>query len=128
MPIQPDMVGIVVSDMAASLRFYRRLGLAIPEGVEGEAHVEITTPNGYRIAWDSEELAKSLYPDWQSPQGQRVSLAFKCDSAAEVDALYARLTQAGYAGYREPWDAFWGQRYAVICDPDGTHVELFAGL
>jgi uncharacterized glyoxalase superfamily protein PhnB len=28
----------------------------------------------------------------------------------------------------EPWDAFWGQRYATAKDPDGNHVDLFASI
>lgn len=128
MTIQPDMIGITVRDMAASLRFYRLLGLAIPNGVETEAHVEVITPNGYRIAWDSEELAKSLNPAWVQPAGQRMSLAFKCDSPAAVDKLYHAIVEQGYHGHREPWDAFWGQRYAVVADPDGLLVDLFAPL
>lgn len=128
MAIKPDMIGIVVSDMAAALRFYRLLGLDIPQGVETEPHVEVTTPNGYRIAWDSAELIRSIYPDWQTPIGQRLTLAFKCDSPAEVDALYDQIVQQGYAGHTAPWDAFWGQRYAVVTDPDGTLVDLFAAL
>jgi uncharacterized glyoxalase superfamily protein PhnB len=28
----------------------------------------------------------------------------------------------------EPWDAFWGQRYAVVHDPDGNGVDLFCPL
>jgi uncharacterized glyoxalase superfamily protein PhnB len=128
MAIQPDMIGIVVSDMAAALRFYRMLGLAIPDGVEGDAHVEVITPNGYRIAWDTEALARSIHADWVAPQGNRVGLAFKCDGPADVDARYAQITGAGYAGVKEPWDAFWGQRYAVVSDPDGLHIDLFAAL
>jgi uncharacterized glyoxalase superfamily protein PhnB len=45
-----------------------------------------------------------------------------------VDAAYQRLTAAGYAGRKEPWDAFWGQRYATVLDPDGNSVDLFAPL
>jgi len=128
MAVQPDMIGIVVRDMAAALKFYRMLGLAIPEGVEGEALVEVTTPNGYRIAWDTEELIRGIYPDWPQPVGQRIGLAFKCDSPADVDSLYQRIVAAGYRGHTPPWDAFWGQRYAVVADPDGTLIDLFAGL
>ncbi len=124
MTLQPDMIGITVRDMAAALRFYRLLGLDIPTGVETEAHVDITTPNGYRVAWDTEALTRSLYPDWVEPRGQRVTVAFKCDSPADVDRLYAQIVQEGYLG----WDAFWGQRYAVVADPDGTLVDLFAPL
>jgi hypothetical protein len=35
---------------------------------------------------------------------------------------------AGSHGYKAPWDAVWGQRYAVIHDPDGNSVDLFAPL
>lgn len=128
MAVQLDMIGIVVSDMAAALKFYRLLGLAIPEGAEGEGHVEVTTPNGYRIAWDTEEIMRGIYPDWPQPVGQRVGLAFKCDSPAGVDALYQQIVAAGYRGHTSPWDAFWGQRYAVVADPDGTLIDLFAAL
>lgn len=128
MAVQIDMVGIVVRDMAAALSFYRKLDLAIPEGVEGEGHVEVNTPNGYRIAWDTEELIRGIYPDWTQPVGQRIGLAFKCDSPAEVDALYQQLVAGGARGHKAPWDAFWGQRYAVVTDPDGNLIDLFAAL
>jgi uncharacterized glyoxalase superfamily protein PhnB len=132
MAIRPDMVGIVVRDMAASLRFYRMLELEIPEGVEGvegEPHVEVITPNGYRIAWDTLETMKGIYPDFvENPVGQRITLAFKCDSPAEVDALHERIVAAGFASHKAPWDAFWGQRYAVVMDPNGNAVDLFAAL
>lgn len=128
MAVQPDMIGIVVKDMAAALRFYRLLDLAIPAGVEGEPHVDVTTPNGYRIAWDTEELMRSLETEWVEPAGHRMALAFKCDSPAEVDALHERIVGAGYRSHKAPWDAFWGQRYAVVLDPDGNKVDLFAAL
>jgi uncharacterized glyoxalase superfamily protein PhnB len=128
MAIQPDMVGYVVKDMAATLRFYRLLGLAIPEGVEGEPFAEVITPNGYRLSWNTEKMIKEIDPDWVEPVGARVSVAFKCGSPAEVDALHQKLTGAGYASRKAPWDAFWGQRYATVKDPDGNPVDLFCPL
>jgi uncharacterized glyoxalase superfamily protein PhnB len=122
---KPDMIGITVRDMAKALAFYRLIGLDIPSGVETEQHVECKS-NGYRIAWDSLELMKSLNPDWVEPVGNRIGLAFLCDSPAEVDALYERVVAAGYIGHKKPWDAFWGQRYAVVVDPDGNLIDLFA--
>ena len=124
----PDLIGIVVRDIAASLRFYRLLGLAIPPKMEAEQHVEVVLPGGFRLAWDSLEMIKSICPDWREPVGQRMTLAFKCESPAAVDALYDRVVQSGYRGHKAPWDAFWGQRYAVIVDPDGNLVDLFAEL
>ena len=41
---------------------------------------------------------------------------------------YAELTGAGAEGALEPWDAFWGMRYAIVHDPDGNPVDLFAPL
>lgn len=128
MAIKPDMVGLTVRDMAAALRFYRLLGLDIPGGVEGQPYVEVITPNGYRISWNALEMMKSIDPQWVEPVGNRMGLAFKCDSPAEVDAAYRRMVQAGYAGYHEPWDAFWGQHYAIIVDPDGNLVDIFSAL
>jgi uncharacterized glyoxalase superfamily protein PhnB len=123
------MVGMVVRDMAASLQFYRLLDLGVPEGTEREPYVEVITPNGYRISWNTLEMVKGIDPEFvENPVGQRISLAFKCDTPAEVDALYERIVAAGYTGHKAPWDAFWGQRYAVVIDPDGNTVDLFAAL
>jgi uncharacterized glyoxalase superfamily protein PhnB len=43
-----------------------------------------------------------------------------------VDDLYREMVSAGYRGLQEPWDAFWGARYAVIEDPDGIGVGLMS--
>ena len=55
-----------------------------------------------------------------------MSLAFECASPAELDEIYARVVAAGFEGEKEPWDAFWGQRYALLGDPDGVRVNLYA--
>jgi catechol 2,3-dioxygenase-like lactoylglutathione lyase family enzyme len=129
MPILPDMIGLVVRDMRASLNFYRTLGLLVPEGKDTEPYVDVTTTNGYRISWNTVEMIKQIDPTWTEPTGgPRIELAFKCDSPSEVDATYDKLTTAGYHGHKRPWDAFWGQRYAIVDDPDGNHVSLFAAL
>jgi uncharacterized glyoxalase superfamily protein PhnB len=119
---------LTVNNMAASLAFYRLLGLDIPEVAEGEDFAEVITPEGYRISWNNVEMVKGIDPHWVEPVGQRIGLAFKCDSPAEVDELYRKVLDAGYKGHKEPWDAFWGQRYAVVLDPDGSTVDLFATL
>ena len=124
---QLNAVGIVVSDMARSIAFYRLLGLDVPETPE-EGHVDTFLPNGVRFMLDSEETIKSFRPDWSRAQGNQLALAFECASPAEVDETYARATGAGYHGEKEPWDAFWGQRYAQLEDPDGVPVDLYAAL
>src|SRR5262245_14410299 len=115
-----DAIGLVVADLERSFAFYRRLGLAINVDAAAEDHAEATLTGGLRLMWDTEESVGSFEPNWTKPQGSpRIALAFACDSAADVERIYAELTEAGYAGQREPWDAFWGQRYATVGDPDG---------
>ena len=121
-------IGIVTADIPESCRFYRALGLDVPEPPEGEDHFDVELPNGLRLMWDTEALIKQLDPDWQRPQGQATTLAFECTDAADVDATYRRLLDAGFTGKTEPFDAFWGQRYANVADPDGNVVDLFAPL
>ena len=130
MPPRIEVVGLVVRDLDASLAFYRRLGLDIPDDPdpEGHGHVEATLPGGLRIAWDTYEVMQSFDPGWSEPTGSRISLAFRVGSPAEVDELYRELVDAGYDGHLEPFDAFWGQRYATLHDPDGNPVDLFTPL
>jgi uncharacterized glyoxalase superfamily protein PhnB len=116
-------------DMSASIAFYRRLGFQFAEGAEAEGHVETALPGGLRLALDTVEIIAGFDPGWTPPSGgHRIALAFACDSPAEVDANYRELVAAGHEGHLEPWDAFWGQRYASIRDPDGNAIELFAPL
>ncbi len=125
---QLDLVGLIVKDMKVALDFYRALGLAIPEDAEKEDHVELKV-GGIRFAWDEVSMIKSFDPEWTPPSdGHRMGLAFLCSSPAEVDETYERITGLGYHGHKAPWDAFWGQRYATVLDPDGNPVDLFAAL
>ncbi|WP_030017248.1 VOC family protein [Streptomyces monomycini] len=122
-------IGIVVADMAASLAFYRRLGLPVPTEADTAPHAEATLPGGLRLMWDTYAVARSIDPGWTPPgSGTPTALAFECAGPAEVDKVYAELTASGYVGEKEPWDAPWGQRYAVVQDPDGHGVDLFAAL
>ncbi len=123
------VVGVVVDDMSRSLAFYRRLGLAIPPEADAEAHVQASLPGDLSIAWDTADVIKSFDPSWSPPSGgHRLGVAFECDGPAEVDSTYADLVAAGYEGHLEPWDAVWGMRYAVVHDPDGNSVDLYAAL
>ena len=121
-----NAIGIVASDLVRSIAFYRLLGVELPE--EGEGHIEAQLPSGVRLMLDSEDVIRSFRPDWRREAGNQLALAFQCSSPEEVDALYARMTAAGFDAEKEPWDAFWGQRYAQLRDPDGVPIDLFAPL
>lgn len=122
-------IGLVTSDLASSLTFYRGLGIDIPPDAGSEPHVEAPLPGGLRLLWDTEEMVRSFDPEWTPPRGNnRIGLAFDCHTPVAVDETYAELTSLGYRGHHKPWDAPWGQRYATVLDPDGNPVDLYAAL
>ncbi|HMG41184.1 MAG TPA: VOC family protein [Acidimicrobiales bacterium] len=125
----PSAFGLVAGDLPRTLAFYRALGLDIPPDADEAPHVDVPLPGGFRLMIDSVDTITSFDPSWSPPTGSpRAGLAFECDSPADVDKTYAELVDAGFDGHLEPWDAFWGQRYASLRDPDGTGVDLFAAL
>ncbi|MGH7764373.1 MAG: VOC family protein [Candidatus Dormibacteraceae bacterium] len=126
-----DAIGVIVSDLSRAVAFYRHLGLPFPDEVdpEGHGHVEAQLDSGMRFMLDSEASVLEFDPGWTAPSGgHRVATAFLCDSPSEVDRLFKELVKAGGRAHKEPWDAFWGQRYAQVDDPDGNGVDLFAAL
>jgi catechol 2,3-dioxygenase-like lactoylglutathione lyase family enzyme len=128
MNLRPAVLELVVADMPATLAFYRLLGLEIPASADESPHVE-TTFGTTRLAFDTHQTIRSFDADWTpATGGHRVALGFECDSPADVDQAWKEITEAGYRGHLAPWDAVWGMRYAVVHDPDGTPVDLFAPL
>jgi len=130
MELQLSVVGLVVADMAATLAFYRRLGLEIPADADTQAHVEVEVA-GLRLAFDTEDVIRSYDPGYTRPQGsQRVALAFSCRTPGEVDAAYAELTAAGAEAAISPWDAAWDalRRRPRPRRHTGRPVRLTAGL
>ena len=126
MPPKLDAIGIVSTDLQAAARFYRLLGVDVPE--PDGPHLSVTLANGLSLMWDTEQLIREIDDEWVEPVGHRAALAFLCDSPADVDATFRTIVDAGYKAKKEPWDAFWGQRYAQVWDPDGNPVDLFAPL
>lgn len=121
--------GIVAEDLAATLAFYRELGLDIAPGAETQPHVEADLGGGIRLMFDPVEVVRSIDVDWSPPTGgHRISLAFECDSPAMVDEVHARMVSLGHPSAHDPYDAFWGQRYATLLDPNANPVDLYAPL
>lgn len=130
-----NQLNLVVRDMDATLAFYRRVGLEIPDASvwrtsSGAHHCEVTMPNGMSLEFDSVALAQHYNAGWQKPEGRgsRGVVGFSLPSREAVDERYAELIAAGYAGRQPPYDTFWGARYAIVEDPDGNHVGLMSPL
>jgi uncharacterized glyoxalase superfamily protein PhnB len=95
----------------------------------GPDHSEAGLGGGVRLMLDSEASLQAFTTMWERAFGSpRTTLCFQFETAAEVDAKFGELMQAGYQGFRKPWDAPWGQRYASVIDPDGSGVDLYAVL
>ena len=130
-----NQLNLVVRDMDASLAFYRRLGLDIPDRavwrVAGAAHhVEVVMSNGVHLEFDSGALAMRYNAGWREPSagGSRSVIGFALPSREAVDAVYRDLIGAGAATRQPPYDAFWGARYAIVADPDGNDVGLMSPI
>ena len=122
-----DQVNLVVRDIDATVAFYRRLGLPVsdsggdwPEG-SGARHVEVEVGNGMSLEFDNMKSGTTWH---RGISGPTAVLGFTVASREAVDELYAELTNAGAVGRQEPYDAFWGGRYAVVADPDGNDVGI----
>jgi catechol 2,3-dioxygenase-like lactoylglutathione lyase family enzyme len=127
-----DQVNIIAGDFARSLAFYRRLGVALPEAENAEAlfHANGKTPIGIRFELDTPHFAQFWNKGWvgRADLVGRVVLGFGVPSREEVDQLYEQLTAAGHPGLAEPFDAFWGARYAIIEDPNGIAVGIMSPI
>ena len=128
MKIKPHTIGLVCNNLAESLKFYRLLGLDIPDPEEGETHVEFQAENGWVFGFDAEETVAQHDPKWNPAKGSRMGLQFECESTEVLNHTFEKIVSAGYLVYAEPWDAFWGQRFARVLDPDGNIVNFFAEL
>src|SRR3954451_10366448 len=112
MNLRPAVLELVVADMPGTLAFYRLLGFSIPASADEAPHVETTFGN-LKLAFDTQQTVRSFDSKWTPASGgHRVALAFECDSPAEVDAAWKEITATAHHGHLEPWDAFWGMRYA----------------
>jgi len=122
-----NQVNMVVTDMSATVAFYRRLGLTIPETDPDWAshHRTAEVPGDIDLDFDSAEFARAWDKGWAS--GPRMGvLGFSVSSREAVNDIYRDLTEAGYTGEQQPYDTFWGTRYAVIQDPDGNPVGIMS--
>lgn len=126
--IKIDAVGVTSRDIVASVAFYRLLGFGFGPVADGDQHVEASTaPGAVRLMIDSHALAAELLGEPPRPSNH-AHFALLCASPAEVDHVAKAVAAAGHQIISPPWDAFWGQRYAVVSDPDGYRIDLFAPL
>jgi hypothetical protein len=105
----PDlhMLNVVVREMAASLDFYWRLGIADPaSGDPADAHVQLKMPGSFSLELDTAESARWWHAGWRAdPASAKVVLRFALPTRQAVDDRYAELTSAGYHAGKCPRDS-----------------------
>lgn len=123
------MLNLVVGDMAASVEFYRRLGVAVDGEDAAGPHVALRMPGGLSLELDTAESARLWHAGWRAdPASVGVVIGFALPSRDAVDEHYDALTAAGHVGRQPPFDTFWGARYAIVADPDGNDVGLMSPI
>ena len=133
-----DQINLVCGDLGASIAFYRRLGVEIPDagvwrtptGVHHVGAADQSADRAIHLDLDSTAFAQRWNVGWKGRTDLRgrVVVGFRVPARADVDDVFRDMTGAGYRGLQEPHDAFWGARYAIIEDPDGIAVGLMSEM
>jgi uncharacterized glyoxalase superfamily protein PhnB len=90
--------------------------------------VAATTPADVStVEFDSPPMV-GMYARDQAAASINAVLGFAFASPEEVDAAFARVAAAGHRVVHEPYDAFWGARYALVQDPVGNTVGLMGPI
>ncbi|MCA9485520.1 MAG: VOC family protein [Nanoarchaeota archaeon] len=122
-----NAVGVASSDLKKTLEFYELLGFDFPE-LKDEKHIEaINGENQIKLMIDSEEIIEGIIGEKPRP-GNHSMFAIEYENPSEVDKIVKGVKEKGFTVVKEPWDAVWGQRYAIVSDPDGYKVDLYAFL
>jgi len=125
--LQLYMVGLIVDDMDASLDFYKRLGVDVPEDTDS-AHVEIEMAGGMMLFLDSNPSRWD--PEFIPSTGRgkvssyRTVLEFYLETESKVEAKFDELVGYGYDGFRPPYPTGFGMTFAFVSDPDGNSILL----
>ena len=135
MALELYMLGLIVQNMGRSLEFYRRLGVAIPEGSEEQTHVEIKMGSGLTFFLDSNPsrfdpgFVRGSDPRrMEAADSYRSILEFYLKTRNAVDAKYTELTSFGYQSQRAPYETSFGMYFAMVNDPDGNTILLSGDL
>ncbi len=117
------MIVVYARDLQKSIEFYRLLGLDVPDS-DPERPVSVCRmDNGVTLIITVDATALRFDPTWTRPEGagyQQV-VEFFVDDDAAVDAIWEKVTSAGYGGRTAPGHLL-GPYATLVEDPDGNVV------
>ena len=128
-----NLIALGVKDIRKSLDFYKNIGFEASVTVDEEKPVIVFFNNeGSKLElFPLEELAKDINrenpPAISSGGFPGFTLAYNGKSAAEVDAIFKRVKDAGAQIVKQPETLAWGGYGGYFVDPDGYYWEVAYG-
>lgn len=110
-----NQVTVPAVDVAASVEFYKRLGLRL---------IVDSVPRYARFECPDGESTFSIHRVEDAPNTRGLTVYFECD---DLDQLVVRLVAEGIHLESEPEDQRWLWREARLKDPAGNEICLFHG-
>jgi catechol 2,3-dioxygenase-like lactoylglutathione lyase family enzyme len=124
-------VNYLVADIERSRDFYQRLGIAFRsrsrDDVE-QVEAWVSTNTGVTIVLHSPEFAAWWDPDTPGPVPGDPEVDLELESSERLDAIVEDLRTTKVTIAKEPMNMSWGQRFAIVVDPDGHRIGLKAPL
>lgn len=81
-------------------------------------------PNGMNLVLHEPEFARLWDPAYAGSEAGSTVVDLNLPTRDAVDETHARVVAGGYPSSVEPWDTFFGARYAIACDHDGHRIGL----
>lgn len=125
--MKTDAVAVCSSNLEETLKFYSILGFKFEKIESNAKHIEAKREDGARLMIDSMDMIEGILGVTPQPSNHS-SFALEYENPKEIDEIYTQLIKLKYQVVKEPWDAFWGQRYCIVLDPDGYMIDLFCNL
>lgn len=119
-------VNLIVSNLERAKEFWAVLGWDSSPRTSKAA--VLTFPNGMNLVLHEPEFAQLWDPSYDGRAAGSTVVDLNLSSRTAVDDTHARVVAAGFANSVEPWDTFFGARYAIVCDADGHRIGLKSPL
>jgi hypothetical protein len=132
-----DQINLVLADVGAAARFLADLGIDVPDTMAewAEHHrpvPTVTSAHGSHArqepAFDVDLDSSTFAAHWGGlPRGfVGAVLDVRVDEREEVDRLHDQALTLGARSLKDPYDAFWGSRFATVEAPGPLVVGLMS--
>lgn len=115
-------VNLIVTDLERARQFWELLGW--PSVPRHNNAAVVTFPSGMNLVLHEPAFARRWDPAYDGTSPGSTVIDVNLPSRQAVDDAHISAVAAGFSSSVEPWDTFFGARYAIICDQDGHRVGL----